>query len=144
MTRKVENETVSKRRRKPGRLYWLWSFAVGVYSPRKGQRRIAADMRAKDERIDELEAANVALQEEYRILQERTEELVALSKDLQSRLDMADGVAEMNKVKTAADKVASTVPLRVLTPWGTTDPGVINTRPGESATNSFDRSSKVS
>lgn len=118
---------MSGRRRKPGRLYWLWTFAVGIYSPRKGQRRIAADRAADHARIEELEVLNEEMQRENEILRQRNGKVVAERNHLQAVLDMNADVEACEEVKTAAKRAADTIPLRVTTPWGTTDPGVIHT-----------------
>lgn len=123
---------------------------MGVYSPGEGQRRVDSAMQARDERIAELEEANVEWQGAYAKLQNllafvtgEKQEVAKANQALQSDLEIADGVAEMYKVKTAADKAAATMPLRVPSLWETTDPRV-NKACANPAVSSTDRSSQVS
>lgn len=78
------------------------------------------------------------------LLMDEKSNLVARSKDFKARLDMADGIAELHKVKIAADKTSATMPLRVPASWGATDPGVINAHPRKRAKNKSNQSSKMS
>lgn len=135
---------MSKRRRKPGRLWWLGTFAIGVYSPRKGQRRVNNAMREKDDRIAELEEENGRLHADKELLAEEKHKVAEENHTVWARLEIADGIAEMNKVKMAADKAAVTMPLRVVTRWGTTEPGVTNGHPRECVTKNSDQASQVS
>lgn len=109
------------RRRRAGRLFWLWTFAIGIYSPHKGQRRIAADRVADRERLAELESENNRLKAANDLLMGDNERLVALRNDLENRLAMADGINEMNKVKAAASG-APTTPPKAAPTWAATEP----------------------
>jgi hypothetical protein len=57
--------------REPGRIFWLWTFIVGVFSPGKGKRRINSRMqelyqyaRAVEERNSVLTSENSFLRRE--------------------------------------------------------------------------------
>ncbi len=57
--------------RKPGRIFWTWTFIVGVFSPGKGKRRINSRMqelyqyiRALEKRNSELTSENMYLRKE--------------------------------------------------------------------------------
>lgn len=102
---------MSVRRRKPGRLFWLWTFAIGIVSPDKGRRRIAADRAADKSYIQELEGALTIGESNYHLLMQKLANSVAEGNDLRSRLEMADGIRELNKVKAAA-RTSTTMPLR--------------------------------
>lgn len=128
---------MSKRRRKPGRLYWLSTFAVGIWSPDKGQRRVNSEMQAKDERIGQLEAEN-------HILREANGNLVAERNYYIAQAEISEGLLEATKVKIAAKGADDTLPIaKVYTSWGTTDPAVTKAHVKTPA-NSTDQSAKAS
>lgn len=124
---------------------------MGVYSPQDGQRRVDAELKAKDEHIEAqeihiaaLKAANARLQAMVKFLGGEKQKVDEDNRTLRSDLEMADGVAEMRKVKTDVDKGAATMPLRVVTHWGTTDPGVMNDHLHRRSGNAPDQASQVS
>lgn len=52
------------RRRGPGRLFWIHTFAVGIASPSKGKRRIAAEMDDLRQKLESVQSENDYLREE--------------------------------------------------------------------------------
>ena len=97
-------------------------------------------MREKDEYIAELEEEIRKLKVVIEGIGTDRKEVAEENHVLRANLEMADGVAELHKVKIAADKAAATVPLRVPAHWAVTDPGVINGRPhGRAKTTPIDR-----
>lgn len=116
---------MSKRRRKPGRFFWLWAFAVGVYSPNKGQRRVAADRAADKMHIAKLEAENATLKSRLEYVLGQKLDSDAREQTIRATMEMDDGIRAMDKVKATVHKVSATIPLRAPS-WATTDPSVIN------------------
>jgi hypothetical protein len=64
--------------RKPGRIFWIFTFAVGVFSPGSGKRRIGNRMqelhqgvRSRDKTIESLKVRNSELTSENNYLRRR-------------------------------------------------------------------------
>lgn len=93
---------MSKHRRRPGRLWWLGTSAVGVYSPRKGQRRVDSELKAKDDRILELEAKVAHYEGCIEYLKDDNSRLLTENNDLSQRLEIAEGIRAVTDVKMAA------------------------------------------
>lgn len=71
--------------RKPGRIFWIGTFAVGVFSPGTGKRRI-------NKRMQSLHEDNKNLRRENTSLRERNLELTKDAKYLREELRRVEGL----------------------------------------------------